>query len=165
MKKTQPKKEPEQDLQAIAEELAKELAEANEQLARERADAINIRRRADEDKQKLGGFYKSLVIKELLPFIDNLDRALSHTPKAPVKEWQDWQKGILSVKKQLDDALARLGVERIKTVGCKFDPLIHEAVTMEEGEGSEEMVTEELQSGYKVNDEVIRHAMVRVALK
>ena len=56
-------------------------------------------------------------------------------------------------------------MERIKTVGEPFDPTIHEAITMEEGEGSEEVVSEELQSGYRIGDEIIRHAMVRVTTK
>jgi molecular chaperone GrpE len=55
-----------------------------------------------------------------------------------------------------------MGVERIKTVGEMFDPRYHEAVSMEEGDGTEEIVSDELQAGYKLGDEVIRHAMVRV---
>jgi molecular chaperone GrpE len=153
------------NINEIAEQLAKEVAELNEQLVRERADAMNIRRRAEDEKAKLGGFYKSLVVRELLPFIDNLERALVHEPKAESTEWSEWYKGIVNVKKQLDDTLTKLNVQRIKTVGEKFDPTFHEAVTMEEGDGTEEIVSEELQAGYMVGDEVVRHAMVRVKLQ
>ena len=58
--------------------------------------------------------------------------------------------------------MVKIGVERIKTVGEHFNPELHEAISMEEGEGDTEVVTEELQAGYKVGDEIIRHAMVKV---
>lgn len=157
-------------LKAIAEQLAQELADANEALMRERADAANVRRRAEEDRIKLASFYKANVIRQLLTFIDNLDRALKHAPthQAPdvtYEVWDKWFEGVVGVRKQLEQALDSIGVVRIKTVGEKFDPALHEAITMEEGEGSEEIVSEELQSGYMVGDEVIRHAMVRVKLQ
>lgn len=153
------------DFEEVANNLAAELAEANDALLRERADAANVRRRADEDRAKMAGFYKANVVREMLPFLDNLDRALNHAPQAESKEWQEWFKGIQSVKKQLDDALAKIGVVRIATVGEKFDPKLHEAITMEEGDGTEEIVSEELQSGYALGEEIIRHAMVRVSLQ
>lgn len=159
------------DFEEVANSLALELAEANEALLRERADAANVRRRAEEDRIKLGSFYKAYVVKELLPFLDNLDRALKHIPvsesdkSTSAKLFSDWAKGIESINKQLVGALEKIGVQRIKTVGEQFDPKLHEAVTMDEGEGTEEIVSEELQSGYKIGDEVIRHAMVRVKLQ
>jgi molecular chaperone GrpE len=104
-----------------------------------------------------------MVIGELLPVIDNFERALKHTPKD--LEDNAFIKGIQSVVKQFGDTLARLGVERIKTVGEPFDPRLHEAVSHEEGEGKHEIVSEELQSGYVLNGEVIRHAMVKVTSK
>jgi molecular chaperone GrpE len=61
--------------------------------------------------------------------------------------------------------LADLGVERIKTVCEPFDPVYHEAISAEDGEGTTEVVSEELQSGYTMGDEVLRHAMVRVTTK
>ncbi len=152
-------------LSEMEEMLAKEVADLNDQLARERADAMNVRRRAEEDRIKLSSFFKANVIRVMLPFLDNLDRALKHAPAEGSKDWDDWFKGIQGVKKQLDDSMAKIGVERIKTVGEPFDPKLHEAVTMDEGEGTQETVSEELQSGYILGDEVIRHAMVRVKLQ
>ncbi len=64
--------------------------------------------------------------------------------------------------KQFEKVLAGLGVEKIKTVGEVFNPHLHEAVSMDEGEGDQEIVSEELQPGYTLGDDVIRHAMVRV---
>jgi molecular chaperone GrpE len=155
------------DFEELANQLAAELAEANDALLRERADAANVRRRADEDRVKLGSFYKANVVKDLLTFIDNLDRAIAHAPKGQAPDvkyelWDKWLEGLLGVRKQLEQALEKIGVQRIKTVGEHFDPSIHEAITMEDGDGAEEIVSEELQAGYRVGDEVIRHAMVRV---
>jgi len=69
------------------------------------------------------------------------------------------------VAKQFEQCLAQLGVERIKTVGEVFDPKLHEAVHMEDGAGQVEVVCEELQPGYKIGDEIIRHAMVKVKME
>lgn len=154
------KKEEKIDYQKIAEELAIENAQLNDALLRERADAMNVRKRAEDDRMKLGGYFKASVIKELLPTIDNFERALKAVPKD--LENNDYIKGIEGVVKQFATTLNKLGVERIKTVGEPFNPELHEAVTMEEGDGEVETVSEELQSGYKLGDEVIRHAMVRV---
>ena len=145
--------------QPKVEELQQQVADLTDALLRERADAMNVRRRAEDERLKLGSFYKAMVIQELLPVIDNLERALKHVPKDIEKH--DYIKGVQGVVKQFEQTLSKLGVERIKTTGEKFDPALHEAVSHEEGEG-EEIVIEELQSGYKMGDEVIRHAMVKV---
>lgn len=147
------------DQQQLAEDLAAEIAQLTEALQRERADAMNVRRRSEEERVKLGSFYKASVVKELLPVIDNYERALKHVPKE--LEGNDYIKGVKGVVKQFEDTLARLGVERIKTVNEPFDPHFHEVVSHEEGEG-DEVVSEELQAGYVLGGEVIRHAMVRV---
>lgn len=156
-----PKKKVEEvDYKELAEQLAQENAQLNDAMLRERADAMNVRKRAEDEKLKLAGYYKAMVVKELLPTIDNFDRALKSVPKD--LESNDYIKGIESVVKQFATTLNKLGVERIKTVGEHFDPELHEAVTMDEGDGEQEIVSEELQSGYIMNGEVIRHAMVRV---
>ena len=143
------------------EELQQKIGELTEALQRERADAINVRRRTDEDKAKLGNFYKIMILREFLPALDNLDRAIKHAPKDLVDH--DYVKGVQGVVKQFEQCMQNLGIERIKTVGEPFDPKLHEAVHMEDGEGDQEMVIEELQPGYKMGDEVIRHAIVKVS--
>lgn len=148
------------------QELEQQLAELTEALQRERADAINVRRRAEEDKLKMASFFKASVVKGLLPFIDNFDKALSHAPKQADKTYEQWLKGLNAVNKQLWQSLENLGVKRIKTVGEDFDPKLHEAVQMDhESKGNKEVVTEEFMSGYTLEDEVIRHAMVKVAMQ
>lgn len=141
-------------------ELEQRIAELTEALQRERADAENLRRRTEEDKASLGTFYKVMIMRELLPALDNLERALAHAPKDLADN--DYVKGVQSVAKQFEQCLAQLGVERIKTVGGHFDPKLHEAVHMEDGGGKHEIISEELQAGYKIGDDVIRHAMVKV---
>lgn len=148
------------DYKIVAEELAQENQNLNESLLRERADAENVRRRAEAEKLSMSSYYKANIIKDLLPVVDNFERALKAVPKE--LENNDYIKGVQSILKQFEKTLEKLGVERIKTVGEEFNPELHEAVTMEEGDGVKEIVSEELQSGYKINDTVIRHAMVRV---
>jgi len=132
-------------------------------LQRERADAENLRRRHQAEIASLRDSVKSSVVADLLPVIDNFERALKHIPKE--LEGNDYVKGVGAVVKQFEKTLQDIGVERIKTVGEPFDPHLHEAVSVEEGTGKHEIVTEELQAGYKLDDDVIRHAMVRVKSK
>lgn len=140
--------------------LKSQIGELTEALQRERADVTNLRRRHEDQLLSLKTIVKASVVRDLLPAFDNLERALKHAP--PDLTNHDYVKGIQSVVKQFEKTLADLGVERIKTVGEVFDPRYHEAVSMEEGEGTKEVVSDELQAGYKLGDEIIRHAMVRV---
>ncbi len=141
-------------------ETQQQLGELTQALQRERADALNMRRRHDEELAGLKMRVRSNVVRELLPVIDNFERALKHVPQELADN--DYVKGVQGVVKQFEKTLADIGVERIKTVGEPFDPRYHEAVSMDEGEGSDEIVSEELQSGYRIGEDVIRHAMVRV---
>jgi molecular chaperone GrpE len=134
------------------------LAELTEALQRERADAVNLRRRHGEEITALRGRVKASVVQDLLPVIDNFERSLKHVPKD--LEGNDYIKGVQAVVKQFEKTLADIGVQRIKTVGEPFDPNLHEAVATE-GEG-DPVVSEELQAGYRVGDDVIRHAIVKV---
>jgi len=144
-------------------ELQQQVGELTEALQRERADATNMRRRHEADIANLKTHIKSTVIRDLLPVIDNFERALKHVPED--LQGNDYVKGVQGVVKQFEKTLSDIGVERIKTVGEVFDPRYHEAVAMEDGDGSQEVVSEELQAGYRLGDDVIRHAMVRVKLQ
>ena len=136
------------------------IEELTKALQRERADAVNLRRRHEEEITRLRSSVKASVIEDLLPVIDNFERSLKHVPSE--LEGNDYVKGVQGVVKQFEKTLSDIGVERIKTVGEPFDPHVHEAVSAEEGDGDQEIVSEELQAGYKIGDEVIRHAMVKV---
>jgi molecular chaperone GrpE len=144
-------------------DLQQQVGELTQALQRERADATNLRRRHSEEIASLRTRIKATVIEELLPVIDNFERALKHVPD-DLKD-NDYVKGVQGVVKQFEKTLNDIGVERIKTVGEPFDPELHEAISMEEGEGSREVVSEELQPGYRLGDDVIRHAMVRVKVE
>lgn len=146
-----------------AKELEDKVAELTEALQRERADVINVRRRHDDQVAGLKNVVKAGVVRELLPVIDNFERALKHVPKELAQN--EYVKGVEGIVKQFEDTLRAVGVVRIPTVGEVFDPVLHEAVSLEDGDGATEVVSEELQAGYKLGDEVIRHAMVRVTHK
>jgi molecular chaperone GrpE len=146
-----------------AKELEDKITELTDALQRERADVINVRRRHDEQIASLKTIVKASVVRDLLPVLDNFERALKHVPKE--LEDNDYIKGVQGVVKQFEKTLEEIGVKRIKTVGEVFDPVLHEAVSMEDGDGATEVVSEELQAGYKLGDEIIRHAMVRVKMQ
>lgn len=155
--------QPDQQDQTAADEqgqLQQQITDLTDALQRERADVINVRRRHEEQIAGLTTMVKAGVIKDLLPVVDNFERALKHVPQDLADN--DYVKGVQGVVKQFDKTLSDLGVERIGEVDEPFDPTYHEAVSMEEGEGTQEVVAEVLQSGYRIGDEVIRHATVRV---
>ena len=142
------------------EDLRKQVRELTEALQRERADATNVRRRAEEDKLQAASFYKAVIVRDLLPVIDNCERLLEHI--SAISEDSPLKEGAEKIVQQSYKVLADLGVERIKTVGEHFDPHLHEAVHMDDTGGEHEVITEELMSGYKLGDEIIRHALVKV---
>ncbi|MBI1857483.1 nucleotide exchange factor GrpE [Candidatus Saccharibacteria bacterium] len=143
--------------------LLEQVNQLTEALKRERADADNIRRRHDEQIGNLKSSVKVSVIRDLLPVIDNFERALKHVPQELAND--EYIKGVQGVVKQFEDTLANMGVERIKTVGQVFDPRLHEAMSMEDGDGTIEVVCEELQSGFCLGNQIIRHAMVKVKME
>jgi molecular chaperone GrpE len=153
-------KQDDTDNQSLLQQQVEELTVA---VQRERADAINMRRRHEEQVASLKNTIRANVVRDLLPIIDNFERALKHVP-ADLKD-NDYIKGVQAVVKQFEKTLDGLGVQRIKTVGQSFDPRWHEAVVMEDGDGVQEVVSEELQAGYQLGDEVIRHAMVKVKMQ
>ena len=141
-------------------DLQQQVAELTQALQRERADSLNLRRRVEEERAGMGDYYKAAIVRELLPAVDNMERALIHVPKD--LKGHDYVKGVQGVIKQFEAGFKQLGVERIKTIGEHFDPHLHEAVHVDDGDGEHEVITEELQPGYRIGDEVIRHAMVKV---
>lgn len=145
---------------AAKEDTAERLGELTQALQRERADAVNLRRRHEAEIAGLRTSVKANVVQELLPVIDNFERALKHVPEN--LKGDDYIKGVQAVVRQFEQTLEQMGVTRIKTVGAPFDPHLHEAVGVEEGDGKQQIVSEELQAGYRLDDQVIRHAMVKV---
>ncbi len=140
------------------------IAELTLALQRERADSVNIRRQQEEQMKNLRAVISGSIVTEFLPLTDNFERSLKHVPDN-LKD-NDYIKGIEGIVKQFEKVLSDLGVERIKTVGQIFDPKYHEAVSMDEGDGgTKEVISDELQAGYILGDQVIRHAMVKVRME
>jgi len=143
------------------DKLQTELDVLTAELQRLQADFVNFRNRAEKDQVKAKATGKANVIIDLLPVLDNLDRAIAYQPE-DLKD-HDWTKGVASVSKQLTTKLNELGLEKIKTIGEEFNPDLMEAVSAE-GDGSKELVSEELRGGYIMNGQVVRAAMVKVSL-
>lgn len=124
------------------------------------ADFENYRKRADREKSDFFKYAMQGVLKDLLPILDNFDRALDHA-----EEGDDFHKGVLLIYKQLLDVLQKHGVKPINESGVRFDPNIHEGVIREENASvPSQTVTAVLQKGYFLHDRVLRPAMVKVAV-
>lgn len=147
--------------QPSKKDLELQVAELTEALQRERADADNVRRRAGEDKVEALVRGKEIAAEELIPLIDNLMRAFSHTPD-DIKDHK-WVKGVTGIEKQLEALVKEFGLDKIDaSEGTEFDAITMEAVAVEEGGDGTDKVSAELQSGYTLNGRVVRVAMVKV---
>jgi molecular chaperone GrpE len=128
-------------------------------MLRTAADFDNYRKRMDRERRDLAEQTAGEAIKDLLPIIDNLERALQ-----AAAEDDPLRKGVELIHKQMLEMLRKRGVTPIEALGADFDPNVHEAVTHEESDQHREgEVMEELQRGYKVGERLLRPAMVKVA--
>jgi molecular chaperone GrpE len=157
-----PEAVPELDAAALRERADK----ADEYLAlaqRTQADFENFRKRMARDVRAAEARGMGRLAKELLPALDNLDRALAAV-EASEDDEHHLTKGIRLVQSELSSALARTGIEGYAAKGERFDPVHHEAVAQQPVEGAEPgTIVEVLQSGYRLNDLVLRPARVIVA--
>lgn len=145
------------------ESLKTQLEERSTQYMRIAADFENYRKRTSKEKEELEVQMKRNTILELLPVVDNFERARSHLKPQSDGE-MTMHKSYQGVYKQLVDSLKRLGVSPMRPEGQEFDPNLHEAVMREPtDEHPEGTVLEELVRGYYLGDRVLRHAMVKVA--
>ncbi len=152
-----------QELEQAIESLKAQLEDRTTQYMRIAADFENFRRRTQKEKEDLEQQIKSSTITELLPVVDNFERARSHL-KPQTEEGTTINKSYQSVYKQLVECLKRIGVSPMRSEGQEFDPNLHEAVMREPtDQHSEGTVMEELRRGYMLGDRVLRHAMVKVA--
>jgi len=138
-----------------------------EQLLRRQAEFDNFRKRLERDKLESQDRAKADTLKQLLPILDNFERALKH---ATVRDDEGndggLRTGVELIYKQLVDLIQRQGLEPIKAVGQPFDPHLHEAVTTTPSdEVTENTVLEELQRVYLYNGKLVRPATVRVSVK
>ena len=158
----EPEKEtaqPEEQKPSQLEELQKANADLSDKLLRQMAEFDNFRKRTAREKEEIGAVAKSKCIAELLPVLDNFERAM--TTECTDAEFK---KGMEMIFKSMSDALKKLGVEEIEAQGQPFNPDLHYAVsTVENEELGSNVVASVLQKGYQLNGKVIRHAMVAVA--
>jgi molecular chaperone GrpE len=147
---------PKADVEAVVNELTADIQ-------RVQAEFVNYKRRAEEEKTRAVQYGKEQAVANLIPVIDNLERAIAHEPD-DIKD-HAWVKGIGAITKQLEEQLASFGLAKIGVVGELFDPVRHEAVAMDEGDGETEVVSVVLQTGYMLDGIVVRPAMVKVGKK
>jgi molecular chaperone GrpE len=142
------------------EKLRGALAAAEERILRERAELENVRKRAAREKGEALRFANEALVRDLLPVIDNLRRALEHArggaAGGPIVE------GVEMVMRSLTDVLARHGVREVEARGTRFDPSFHEAIGHVESDGDPNAVVDEHQRGYVLHDRLLRPALVTV---
>ena len=155
-KEDQPEEEQSEEEQPILTD--KELADqylANWQRAQ--ADFANFKKRAEQDRSEFIKFANGTLMSSLLPVIDDFERALENVSDAMDSGWIE---GINLIYRKTMTALENQGLSKIETQGQDFDPNFHQAVLYEKGE--EGKVIEELQTGYMLNDRLLRPSMVKV---
>jgi len=130
-----------------------------DRMARMQAEFDNARKRAAKEQQDFRDYALADTIKAIIPALDSFDRALQTS-----KEKSEFRSGVELIYKQLQDALAKIGVRAVPAKGEQFDPRYHEAVEMvDTTEAADHEVLDELQRGYQLKDRLLRPAMVRVA--
>ena len=144
------------------DELEQQIGELTLDLQRTRADFENFRKRTEADRAASYQHGQAAAITKLLPVVDNIERAIAHTP--PELADNKWAQGVAGLVKNLEKALEGMNVRRIEaTPGTAFDPGLHEAIQVDEdAEGEHEVVAEELQAGYLLQGRPIRSSMVKV---
>jgi len=148
-------------LRKVQDDLKKEVDELKDRYLRAAAEMDNQRKRLEREKNDYFQFALSDVLKELLAVLDNFERAL----KSPEDhaDGKSFREGIELIRKQILDLLAKRGVTPLDALHKKFDPAVHQAVLSEESENVEEPeVGEILQTGYLLNERLLRPAMVKV---
>jgi len=150
------------DMSNGEETLERALAERDEyldQLKRSRADYQNLSRRVEQDRLRARSLATSAILTQLLPAVDDLNRALASVPEE--QKSTSWVQGVQLIEKKLAALLEREGVSPINPIGEQFDPAFHEAVASD-ATGSNTIVTDVYQVGYRQGDLVLRPAMVKV---
>ena len=137
-----------------------QIEQLTDRVTRQMAEFENFRRRTDQEKAQMFGNGQKAIVEKILPVVDNFERGL-----ATVEEGADpFADGMLMIYKQLLTTLEDAGVKPIEAVGQEFNPDFHNAVMhVDDEEVGENIVVEEFQKGYMMNDTVVRHSMVKVA--
>jgi len=156
--------DPTERISQLEEALAAKEAEAAanwDKYLRERADLENYRRRAQKDKEDLQKYGNECLLQEILPVLDNMERALDHASEESLSAVIE---GVNLTRSMLLSVLKKFGVEPVESKGATFDPAFHQAMCqVERADVVPNTVIEEFQKGYMLNDRLLRPAMVSVA--
>jgi len=153
---------PEEQLQAEVDQARSEAKAHQEQYLRTLADMENLRKRTQREKEELAKFANENILREILPVIDNLERAVEHAEQAQSSE--GLLEGLQMTLDQFSQVLDRFGVKPVDAVGEPFDPALHQAMgQMETAEFPANTVAQQMQKGYQLNERLLRPAMVMVA--
>jgi molecular chaperone GrpE len=153
------------ETQTAEDALRQERDELHDRLLRTAAEFDNYRKRTDRDRREQAELAAADLIRDLLPFIDDMERALA----APLDrdaspQVATYREGIELIRRQFLEVLRRHGVEALDVVGQDFDPEWHEAIGHDPAEGRREgEITSELRRGYRIGQRLLRPAMVKVA--
>jgi len=148
------------------DDAAEKLAQAEDKYLRLAAEYENFKRRSRQEKVTIYADAVADTVKEILPVLDSLDRAIAtaDADTDAVKADNSIKNGIEMIAKMTAAALQKIGVDRIEAVGASFDATLHEAVMhVQDDAYGENEVAEEFSAGYRYGDKVIRHSMVKVA--
>ena len=138
-----------------------ELVQLKDKYLRTLAEYENFRKRSEKEKAQMFELGAKSIIEQLLPVVDNFERALEHIPEE--EKENSFAKGVEGIYKQIQKMFSDCDIQAIEAVGQKFDPALHNAVmTEEEGDAQEDTVTADLQKGYTYRGNVVRHSMVKV---
>jgi len=151
-----------EDLEELLKEKTAEAEANNDRYLRARADLENYRKRVEKEKADAIAFANESLISEILPVVDNLERALVHANEGA--DNASLSEGVRLTIDQMFSVLKKFGLEEIDALGCRFDPELHHAITHEESdEVAPEVVVEEFQKGYRLKGRLLRPSMVAVS--
>ena len=148
---------------AKGRELMEKLKDEHEKMLRATADLDNFKKRAQKEKEEMQRYGNERLLRDFLPVIDNLDRALEHGRTA--EDWESFHKGVAMTRKLFEDTLGKFAVKSFSAVGKPFDPRLHEAMQqVETKDVPPNHVVSELVRGYTLNERLMRPALVAVAV-
>ena len=150
------------DVPSATEELQRERDEFKDLLLRKTAEFDNFRKRTERERQSISESAAADLIGEIVPLLDDLERALKAEPGSEGAE--AYRRGVELIHRQLSETLRKRGVRPIETTGADFDPYYHQAVSYEPAAGRRDgEIIEEFRRGYMLGDRLLRPSMVKVA--
>ncbi len=152
------------ELEGIITEKENEIKSLKEDVLREKAEVLNFKKRKDEETAKILKYSNEDIVKEILPIMDNFERAINAFNECKDEATLKYSEGVKMIYCHLNSVLEKFEVIPIDGSNKPFDPVYHQGLMLEHKDGVEPgMVLEVLQKGYLLKDRVIRPAMVKVS--